>query len=76
MKLSSFQTMDPLLLPGLVNTALRNDCDDLDDLVRTHDIARDALEERMASLGYRYVAASNQFRPVLRDAEKGDAEPG
>ena len=40
MKLSSFETMDPLLLPGLINTALRNDSDDLDDLVRTHDLDR------------------------------------
>jgi len=69
MKLSSFQTMDPNLLPGLVNTALRNDCDDLDDLVRTHDIDREALETRMESLGYRYVAETNQFRPVTRQAE-------
>jgi hypothetical protein len=64
MKLSSFQTMDPLLLPGLVNTALRNDCEDLEDLVRTHDLDRDALEARMETLGYRYVSQSNQFRPV------------
>lgn len=76
MKLHSFQTVDPLLLPGLVNTALRNDCDDLDDLVKTHDIDQDALEERMASLGYRYVAATNQFRAAPRDPKKGDAEPG
>lgn len=67
MKLRSFQTMDPLILPGLINTALRNDCDDLDDLVRTHDLDREALEERMASLGYRYVAGTNQFRPVPRE---------
>ena len=67
MKLSSFQTMDPLLLPGLVNTALRNDCADLEDLVRTHDIDREALETRMETLGYRYVAVSNQFRPIPRE---------
>jgi len=67
MKLSSFQTMDPLLLPGLVNTALRNDCDDLEDLVRTHDIDREALERRMETLGYRYLAESNQFRPIPQE---------
>lgn len=68
MKLSSFEAMDPLLLPGLINTALRNDCDDLDDLVATHDIDREALEKRMETLGYRYVAETNQFRPVQREA--------
>jgi len=67
MKLSSFQTMDPLLLPGLLNTALRNDCADLEDLARTHDIDREALETRMETLGYRYVAVSNQFRPIPRE---------
>jgi hypothetical protein len=69
MKLSSFETMDPNLLPGLVNTALRNDCDDLDDLVKTHDIDRTTLESRMETLGYRYVAETNQFRSVPREAE-------
>ena len=69
MKLSSFETMDPLLLPGLINTALRNDCDDLDDLVRTHDLDREALEKRMETLGYRYVAETNQFRPVPRETD-------
>jgi hypothetical protein len=69
MKLSSFETMDPLLLPGLINTALRNDCDDLDDLVRTHDLDREALEKRMETLGYRYVAETKQFRPVPREAD-------
>lgn len=56
--------MDARLLPGLVNTALRNDCDDLDDLVRTHDIDREALESRMGELGYRYVESIRQFRPA------------
>ena len=69
MKLSSFQTMDPNLLPGLVNTALRNDCADLDDLVRTHDLDRETLEARMESLGYRYMAETNQFRPAQREAK-------
>jgi hypothetical protein len=69
MKLSSFQTMDPLLLPGMVNTALRNDCEDLDDLVRTHDIDREALEAKMESLGFSYLKESNQFRAIPREAE-------
>lgn len=63
MKLSSFQAMNVNLLPGLLNTALRNDCEDLDDLVRTHDIDREALEAKMAEFGFRYVEAINQFRP-------------
>lgn len=64
MKLSTFETMDPLLLPGLFNTALRNDGEDLDDLVRTHDIDRGKLERKMAEIGYRYLPEINQFRPI------------
>jgi len=64
MNLSSFETMDAKLLPGLVNTALRNDCDDLNDLVRTHDLDREALEARMEELGYRYIESIRQFRPA------------
>lgn len=66
--------MDPLLLPGLVNTALRNDCDDLDDLVRTHDIERDALEASLERLGYRYVGTANQFKPFPRETAEGQVE--
>ena len=62
MNLSTYETMDPHLLVGLINTALRNDCDNLDDLVKTHDIDRDALEKRLSSAGYRYQAEQNQFR--------------
>ena len=62
MNLSSYRSMDPHLLVGLINTALRNDCENLDDLVRTHDLDQNALEERLESAGYRYVADQNQFR--------------
>ncbi len=64
MNLSTYTTMDPHLLVGLINTALRNDCDSLDDLVKTHDLDQDALEKRLGSAGYRYVVDQNQFRPV------------
>ena len=62
MNLRHFRTIDPDLLPGLLNTALRNDCEDLDDLCASHDLDREALEERMDALGYRYVAQIRQFR--------------
>lgn len=62
MNLSTYRTMDPHLLVGLVNTALRNNCDSLDDLVKTHDLDRDALEKRLGSAGYHYLPEPNQFR--------------
>lgn len=64
MNLSRYETMDPNLLVGLLNTALRNDCADLDDLVRSHDLDQEQLEARLESVGYRYAEGVNQFRPL------------
>ena len=63
MKLTSFETMDPHLLLGLVNTALRNDFEDLKDLVRSHDLDQDRLVQRLKDSGYEYNAELNQVRP-------------
>jgi hypothetical protein len=54
--------MDPHLLVGLVNTELRNHCDSLDDLVKTHGIEESALVETLASADYIYQPQHNQFR--------------
>ncbi len=62
MNLRRFATIHPDLLPGLVNTALRNRFEDLDDLCATQDIDREALERRLAELGYHYQPGQNQFR--------------
>lgn len=62
MKLSGFRDVDPLLLLGLVNTELRNHCDSLEDLVKTHDIEREDLERRLGEVGYEYLSEINQFR--------------
>ena len=62
MKLSSYETMDPQLLLGLVNTALRNDYENLEDLVKSHDLNEDILRERLRSIGVVYYPDINQFR--------------
>ena len=54
--------MDPHLLVGLVNTELRNHCDSLEDLVKTHGLEEDSLVERLASADYIYQPVQNQFR--------------
>jgi Domain of unknown function (DUF4250) len=54
--------MDPHLLVGLLNTELRNHCDSLEDLVKTHDLEPEALTTRMAAADYFYQPAQNQFR--------------
>lgn len=60
--LSRFERMEPHLLVGLLNTELRNHCDSLDDLVKTHGIDRARLERRMGEAGYEYRPEQNQFR--------------
>ena len=62
MDLSKCLQMDPHLLVGLVNTELRNHCDSLDDLVKTHDIDSLTLVEKLANADYTYRADQNQFR--------------
>jgi len=62
MDLSSFSTMDPHLLVGLVNTELRNQCDSLEDLVATHGIDREQLLARLGSAYFTYEPEQNQFR--------------
>ena len=62
MNLSNALQMDPNLLLGLLNTELRNHCDSLEDLVKTHDIDPQLLSEKMAVAGYVYHPEQNQFR--------------
>jgi len=62
MDLSSYETMDPHLLVGVVNTAIRNHCESLDDLCKTHDLNVDLLTARLAEAGYGYMPDQQQFR--------------
>ncbi len=62
MDLSKFEQMDPHLLVGLINTELRNHCDSLEDLVKTHGIDETALVEKLATADYLYQDVQNQFR--------------
>lgn len=54
--------MDPHLLVGLVNTELRNHCDSLEDLVKTHNLDQLLLEQKLAAADYIYRPEQNQFR--------------
>jgi hypothetical protein len=62
MNLSNYLTMDPHLLLGLLNTELRNHCDSIDDLVKTHHLDEERLIEKMAAADYVYQPELNQFR--------------
>ena len=62
MDLSNFQKMDPHLLVGVVNTALRNSQDDLEDFCHLHDIEPVLLKEHLQKADYEYRPTLNQFR--------------
>lgn len=62
MDLSRFHSMDPNLLVGVVNTALRNDYESLEDLCLTHDISSEVLVQHLASGGYEFRSEQQQFR--------------
>lgn len=62
MDLSTYQTMDPHLLVGVVNTVIRNHCESLDDLCKTHDLDAEILTERLVAAGYDYMPEQKRFR--------------
>lgn len=53
---------DPIILLSYVNTKLRDDYADLDDLCGSLGIARDDLCDRLAPLGYTYNRKNNRFQ--------------
>ena len=62
MDLSSYRTMDPHLLVGVVNTAIRNHTETLAELCACHDIEQAVLVERLAAAGYDFMPEQQQFR--------------
>lgn len=62
MNLANYQTMDPHLLVGLVNTELRNQATSLRDLCKTHSLEEAALIARLASANYEWRPEQKQFR--------------
>lgn len=62
MDLSTYLTMDPHLLVGVVNTAIRNHCESLQELCAYHEIDSELLVERLANAGYDFMPEQQQFR--------------
>ena len=52
---------DPVILLSFVNTKLRDEYSSLEELCASLDAEREALEEALAALDYRYSAERNQF---------------
>lgn len=62
MDFSKWRGMDPHLLVGLVNTELRNHSESLEDLLKTHDLAKEDLVRKLGEAGYSYREEQRQFR--------------
>lgn len=53
---------DPFILLSTINTKLRDEYADLDDLCASLDINKSDLLNRLADAGFEYVPSVNQFR--------------
>ena len=51
----------PMILLSFINTKLRDDYDSLDALCDDFRVARDEIEEKLASIDYHYDKEKNQF---------------
>ena len=53
---------DPVILMSFVNTKLRDEYPDLDELCASLGEDRAELENKLAAIGYTYDPQQNQFR--------------
>lgn len=51
----------PMILLSFINTKLRDDYDSLDALCEDFRVARDEIEEKLASIDYEYDEELNKF---------------
>lgn len=53
---------DPIILLSFVNTRLRDEYSDLDDLCASLGIDRNELEAKLNEVGFQYDSTTRQFR--------------
>lgn len=53
---------DPVMMLSYLNTQLRDNYDSLDQLCDTLDVDKSEIVSKLASIGYRYNEAQNQFK--------------
>ncbi len=53
---------DPIILLSYINTQLRDNYENLDDLCKSLDISRDVLENKLSLIGYVYDEKQNRFK--------------
>ncbi|CDI48107.1 DUF4250 domain-containing protein [Clostridium tetani] len=57
----SIINMDPNILLSLINTKLRDEFEDLKDLISTYDLDGKVIVEKLMNIGYKYNESKNQF---------------
>ncbi|MGC6455016.1 MAG: DUF4250 domain-containing protein [Coraliomargaritaceae bacterium] len=62
MDLDNYLSMDPHLLVGIINTAIRNEHGSLQELCAVHQLECNALINKLSSAGYNFFAQQQQFR--------------
>ncbi|MEZ9710682.1 DUF4250 domain-containing protein [Vibrio breoganii] len=63
MNLANYQTMDVVMLMSIINMKLRDDFNgDLDALVKTFDIDKQQLIEKLATGSFEWLPEAKQFR--------------
>ncbi|WP_251859936.1 DUF4250 domain-containing protein [Clostridium sp. Marseille-Q2269] len=58
------KNMNPYILLSLVNTKLRDEFDNLDDLCSTYDLKKEDIINKMETIEYRYDSEINQFTSI------------
>lgn len=53
---------DPVMLLSYINTQLRDNYKDLEDLCDRLDVSRSEIEDKLGKIGYRYNKELNQFK--------------
>lgn len=53
---------DPVMLLSYINTQLRDNYKDLEDLCDRLDVSRSEIEENLGNIGYCYNRDLNQFK--------------
>ena len=59
---SSELPKDPVILLSYINTQLRDNYKDLEDLCDRLDVSQSEIEEKLGKIGYRYNRDLNQFK--------------
>lgn len=53
---------DPFILLSFINTKLRDEFHDLDELCASLNVDKDNLVKQLGSLGFQYNSSANQFK--------------